>query len=379
MIYPTVRVVFDRKKVASDSVTGLIQVEVSYKRKRKFISTGVKVYATQWGRNGSVINRPDMLVLNRRIGETTASIEKYLLGLAEKETPFSFDALNEWLYRSDERSMTFPEWVENCIDERKDIRPGTKRNHLKIVALLGKMPWIKNFSDLTHTNILRMDAYLHSKGIRQTTIASYHKFMKIYVHRAMACDLLEKDPYLGIKIEIGKSVWGRFLTADEVATIERTEMPTESLGKVKDMFLFQCYTGLAYSDLMRFDFSKAKMGKEYYVLTDDRKKTGEGYAIVLLPKAMEILGRHEMKIPQMSCEQYNMRLKVMADMCGIDKPIASHYGRRTCGMLLLNEGFPIEVVAKVLGHSTIRTTQAAYAKLLDMTVESEYIKRKGCL
>ena len=99
-------------------------------------------------------------------------------------------------------------------------------------------------------------------------------------------------------------------------------MPTESLERVRDMFLFQCYTGLAYSDLMRFDFSKAKRGKEYYVLTNDRKKTGEGFAVVLLPKAMKILKKYKMKIPQLTCEQYNMRLKVMADMCGIDKPIS---------------------------------------------------------
>lgn len=322
MIYPTVRVVFDRKKEASDTKTGLVQLEVAYRRQRKFISTGVRVYASQWGKDGRVKNCHDMLLLNRRIDEAKASIDKYVLNLAEKEIPFSFGSMTEWMDAANARTMTFREWVETTITERQDVKPGTKRNHMKIVALLGKMPWIRTFADVNHSNILRMDNYLHKTGIRQTTISSYHKFMKIYIHRAMAYGLMDKDPYVGMKIELGKGVWGRFLSSDEVAAIEGAEMPTESLERVRDMFLFQCYTGLAYSDLMRFDFSKAKRGKEYYVLTDDRKKTGEGFAVVLLPKAMKILKKYKMKIPQLTCEQYNMRLKVMADMCGIDKPIS---------------------------------------------------------
>lgn len=375
MIYPTTRIVFDRKHVSSNTKEGLVQLEVLYKRTRKYFSTGVKVTKNHWSPSGKVTGCMDMIVMNRRIDEMKRMVDKYIVGLMENEEPFDFDMFKAWMVASDEQGIGFVDWVEKRIAERNDIRKSTKRNHMKLVALLRKIGNIRTFADVTKKNVLKMDTYLHSTGIRQTTIASYHKFMKTYVHDAMSSGLIEKDPYIGVKIDIGKSVWGRFLTVDEVEAIEKAEMPTESLERVKDLFLFQCYTGLAYADLMRFDMSKAVKGEKYYLVTDDRKKTGEGYTVVLMEKAMDILKKYDYKLPKMTCEQYNMRLKIMADASKIDKPIASHFGRRTCGMLLLNYGFPIEIVSKVLGHSNIKTTQQAYAKILDRTVENEFIKK----
>lgn len=375
MNYPTTRIVFDRKHVSSNTKEGLVQLEVLFKGVRRYFSTGVKVTKNRWSRSGKVTGCMDMIVMNRRIDEMKRMVDKYIVGLMENEEPFDFDRFKAWMVASDEQGIGFVDWVEKRISERNDIRKSTKRNHMKLVALLRKIGNIRTFADVTKKNVLKMDTYLHSTGIRQTTIASYHKFMKTYVHDAMSSGLIEKDPYIGVKIDIGKSVWGRFLTVDEVEAIEKSEMPTESLERVKDLFLFQCYTGLAYADLMRFDMSKAVKGEKYYLVTDDRKKTGEGYTVVLMEKAMDILKKYDYKLPKMTCEQYNMRLKIMADACGIEKPIASHFGRRTCGMLLLNYGFPIEIVSKVLGHSNIKTTQQAYAKILDRTVENEFIKK----
>ena len=375
MNYPTTRIVFDRKHVSSNTKEGLVQLEVLFKGVRRYFSTGVKVTKNRWSRSGKVTGCMDMIVMNRRIDEMKRMVDKYIVGLMENEEPFDFDRFKAWMVASDEQGIGFVDWVEKRIAERNDIRKSTKRNHMKLVALLRKVGNIRTFADVTKKNVLKMDTYLHSTGIRQTTIASYHKFMKTYVHDAMSSGLIEKDPYIGVKIDIGKSVWGRFLTVDEVEAIEKTEIPTESLKRVKDLFLFQCYTGLAYADLMRFDMSKAVKGEKYYLVTDDRKKTGEGYTVVLMEKAMDILKKYDYKLPKMTCEQYNMRLKIMADACGIEKPIASHFGRRTCGMLLLNYGFPIEIVSKVLGHSNIKTTQQAYAKILDRTVENEFIKK----
>lgn len=375
MNYPTTRIVFDRKHVSSNTKEGLVQLEVLFKGVRRYFSTGVKVTKNRWSRSGKVTGCMDMIVMNRRIDEMKRMVDKYIVGLMENEEPFDFDRFKAWMVASDEQGIGFVDWVEKRIAERNDIRKSTKRNHMKLVALLRKIGNIRTFADVTKKNVLKMDTYLHSTGIRQTTIASYHKFMKTYVHDAMSSGLIEKDPYIGVKIDIGKSVWGRFLTVDEVEAIEKAEMPTESLERVKDLFLFQCYTGLAYADLMRFDMSKAVKGEKYYLVTDDRKKTGEGYTVVLMEKAMVILKKYDYKLPKMTCEQYNMRLKIMADASKIDKPIASHFGRRTCGMLLLNYGFPIEIVSKVLGHSNIKTTQQAYAKILDRTVENEFIKK----
>lgn len=113
----------------------------------------------------------------------------------------------------------------------------------------------------------------------------------------------------------------------------------------------QCLTGLAYSDIIKLDFEKVELRNGQYVLNDERAKTGVDFTVVLLPEVLDILKRYGYKLPKFSNQQYNMRLKLVADAAGIDKPIASHWGRRTFGMYLLNNGFSMEVVAKVLGTS----------------------------
>ncbi|NPD92332.1 site-specific integrase [Xylanibacter muris] len=155
---------------------------------------------------------------------------------------------------------------------------------------------------------------------------------------------------------------GRFLTEDEIKMIEEATMPTDSINKVRDLFLLQCFTGMAYGDLMDFDFKKVVESKSQYILYGKRRKTGVDFVVVLLPKAMEILKKYDYKLPRITNEQYNMWLKIVADASGVNKPIASHYERRTCGMYLLNHGFPIEVVVKVLRHASMKTTESVYAK-----------------
>ena len=152
------------------------------------------------------------------------------------------------------------------------------------------------------------------------------------------------------------------------------DLPSDTLKRVRDLFVLQCLTGLSYSDLMDFDFSKVNLRRGQHVLSECRNKTGVSYTIVLLPEVMEILERYNNELPKISNQQYNLRLKVVAQATGIEKPIASHWGRRTCGMYLLNKGFTMEVVAKVLGHKSIKTTEAVYAKILDKSVEDAFRK-----
>lgn len=173
-----------------------------------------------------------------------------------------------------------------------------------------------------------------------------------------------------MKFKRGESRSGMYLTADEFKRIREVELPTESLRKVRDMFVVQCLTGLSFSDLMAFDFRKVSKVGGSYIIEDKRLKTGIEYCAVLLPEALEIVRKYGWRMPRFSNQQYNMRLKVIADTAGIDKPVSSHWGRRTCGMLL-NHGVSIETVAKVLGHSSIRTTEVAYAKLLSSSVVKE--------
>lgn len=376
MNYPTTRAVFDRKKMATKEKTGLVQLEILYERKRKFISTGVKVYKDQWTDKCHVVNRPDLMSLNRRIDELKNKVDQYINSLMEQGKVFDFDTFERWMKAEDEKRTSFIDWVEDRIERRADIAESSRKTQRKLVGTLRDFGQIVGFDEVTAANVVKFDEWLHSKGIKQTTVWSYHKALKTYVRQAIRQELLDKDPYANMKVDRGKSEWGRYLTPEEVERIEQAKMPTESISRVRDLFLMQCYTGLAYADLMAADFRHAENIDGVRILRDDRKKTGMTYTTVLTEKATAILERYNYQLPKISNVQYNMRLKIVADACGIPKPIASHYGRRTCGMILLNEGFPIEIVARVLGHANIKTTQEAYARILDKTVAAEFAKRQ---
>ena len=369
--YPLVRVVFDRKKTATKQKAALVQVEVQMNGRKKYMSTGVKVYKDQWSlAHGGVVNSIEAVELNARVAAVKKQVDGYIAERQTKGEVFDFDLFGEWMRRNEgkEKKVSFIDWVEERIETRKDIRETTRKTQRKLVPVLREFGCISGFGDLTRVNIMRFDDFLKSKGNRQTTVYSYHKFLKHYAADAVMLGLARRNPYFGLKLDKGKSEGERFLTDSELRRIEKAVMPTVSIGKVRDLFLMQCYTGLAYSDLMEFDWRRVDEERGRMILRGRRRKTGIEFMVVLTEKALEILERYEYTLPKISNAQYNLRLKVVADAAGIDKPIASHWGRRTCGMYLLNHGVRMEVVSKVLGHSSIRTTEQVYARILPNTV-----------
>ena len=156
--------------------------------------------------------------------------------------------------------------------------------------------------------------------------------------------------------------------------MEKTTMPTKSLSEARDLFLIQVYTGLSYVDLMVYDFEQCRNADDYSVFSGIRSKTGVVFTFVLTPKAKEILKRYNYRLPKLPNQKYNVKLKLVADAAGIDKQISTHDGRRSCGYILLNAGVPIGVVSRILGHSSIRQTEQAYARLLDETIADEIKK-----
>ncbi|MFQ8804091.1 MAG: site-specific integrase [Alistipes indistinctus] len=297
-----------------------------------------------------------------------ADIDNYIVSTIEKGDVFTFDGLDQHIKDADHRMQSFPKFIEERISARSDIRESSKKHQWKIIGSLMEFGRIINFSDLTRSNIIAYDDFLQTKGIRQSTIHSYHKILKTYINEAIRRGIMPSSPYADVKIKRGESECSRWLTEAEFRKIKDMLLPTEALRIVRDMFVVQCLTGLSYADLQKADFSHPQEDNGRYYLTGVRVKTGKVFCTVLLPEVMEILSMYSDKLPKISNHLYNTRLKILAKHAGIDKPIASHWGRRTCGMLLLNRGVSIEIVAKVLGHSSIRITESAYARILNKSV-----------
>lgn len=375
MQQPSLRLVFDRKKTATAKKKALVQIEIVYGRKKKYISTGVYLHKGEWDNVALVIRRFDMDELNERLKTQYKRIYSYINELASKGEEFSFEKVDRFLKRED-TGESFIMYAERRIKERNDIKASTKKNQHKIVTMLERYDKIKYFSDLTSPNIQDFYNYLIGLGLKQQSVYSYIKYLKIYIHDAMAREIIKSDPCAGLKFKKGDSEEGRWITKEEVERLESLDN-LGFLQTTRDLFLLQCYTGLAYSDLMDLKADKIEEQDGLLVLTGKRLKTDVDYVVVVLPKAKDILERYNWNIPKLSNQKYNDRLKLLSEKAEIGKPLASHWGRRTCGMLLLNNGYPIEVVSKVLGHTDIKTTQKAYAKILSKTIVETFKVKEG--
>lgn len=371
MEYPTLRFVFDRKKVATKEKKGLVQIEVCSERKRKWIGTGVKVYADQWDDKRKVSARPDSLDLNMKLDLMMSNILEYVNSLIRRKVPFDFESLDVFLKNSSE-SDSFIDFIVRRTDERKDRAEGTIKHYRTLVKVLEDFGRINYFHDLTRSNITMFDDYLRSKGIKDTTVYGYHKNMKAYINEAIRFGIISENPYVGLKINRGKSDKRKYLTYEEMRRMERCRITDPSVNRVRDLFLFQCYTGLAYSDLYKFDFAiDVERRGNKFIIADRRVKTNEDYFIVLLSPAMEILRKYDFDLPVISNQKYNDYLKVAASFAKIDKNLTTHCARHTFAVFALNNGVPMEVVSKMLGHTNIKTTQI-YAKVLNTEVEKGF-------
>ena len=377
MNYPLTRFVFNRKKTKEENK--LIQVEVLYLKKKKYISTGVKVPIRNWSDKKHIVATQDAPELNRRIDDVKYKIDSYISSLQSKHQEFSWDELSSYVDGQFKFSSDFADWIRKRIDSRGDIRDSTKKTHRKLPVSLREFGKIKTFSDVTKANVRDYYEWMQhrtlscGRRIKQPTVWSYMKFLRTYVREAMARDLISTDPFIGLKVPKGDSESGRWVNEAEVERLEEANL-TGHLSKVRDLFLIQCYTGFAYSDLMDFSIEKLHKDENDEYIVGRRMKTKEEYVVLLLPKAKRILEKYKYKLPIISNQKYNDYLKDLAKKCEIKKPIASHWARRTCGMLMLNHGVRLEVVSRVLGHSSVKTTEACYASILHKTVVAEMKK-----
>lgn len=379
---PTVRVVFDRKHVATQEKRGLVQISITYKRKRRWISADVKLLRNQWD-GGRVVRRADSAELNEWLNGRVAELEKWL----RENGPFSWEKL-EWHLKETGPQDNFIDFVEKTIKERNDIRATTKKTQMKIVRMLDQYGGIRLFTDLTAANIKAFDNWLHGRRLRkiasdgtettapmrQQSIYEYHKLMRTYIHLAISLGKLRDDPYVGLRFQKGESEPNRYLSVAELRRMMDSGMRSGSVARARDLFVFQSYTGLAYADLAAFDFTKVEKGETGYVYSGKRVKTGEPFYFVLLEPALAILRKYNWKLPVVAGQSYNSALKKVAKDAGIDKPLSSHWARRTAGMMLLNAGVRVETVAKILGHSSAKTTEQFYANITKETVEREMRK-----
>jgi site-specific recombinase XerD len=221
------------------------------------------------------------------------------------------------------------------------------------------------------------------KSIRKCDHNSAMKYLSNFrkiVNRCLRNGWLESDPFFGFKMA-KREVERTALTEIELQTITDKIFSVERLAIVRDIFLFSCYSGLAYADVKKLKKSEIIIGQDNAKwLVSKRQKTDISARIPLLPAALTLIERYrnhpqcllqDRVLPVLSNQKMNAYLKEIADVCGISKTLTYHIARHTFATTVtLSNGVPIETVSKMLGHRNLKTTQH-YAKTLDLKVSRD--------
>ena len=240
------------------------------------------------------------------------------------------------------------------------------------------------FSELTPNTIRQFEIYFKTeRNCSHNTTVKYLKNFKKIVLIAKENGWVFRDPFAGIKFKL-TPVDTIYLSSQELDAIKYKKLPIKRLETVRDIFLFCCYTGLAFTDV--------KTLKREHLSTDNdgitwihklRKKTKQMSTIFLIDGAMSLIKKYEFHpevqtsdkvLPVPSNQKMNAYLKELADICGINKPISTHSARHTFATTVaLENDISLEVVSKVLGHSNTKMTQR-YARTTENLIKKNMIK-----
>jgi len=223
----------------------------------------------------------------------------------------------------------------------------------------------------------------YDRPIARNTVNKHHSRFRTVLIKALNEDIIPKNPYARFKLKDTKTRRD-YLTTEEIELLKKHKLNNnQSLSKVRDIFLFSCYTGLRFTDAINLRMDDIIIGEDgVRFISLKMRKTKDFIQIPLIEDALEIIKRYNdhpdrevlgYVLPRISNQKINTYLKELANLVGIRKTITHHVGRHTFATQALNRGIPVEVVQKLMGHTDIQTTQI-YAKLLTSTIVKEMQK-----
>lgn len=378
----TIKLVYDRKKKANRTMPGTIEVRVTVDRMVSHYSTGIRVLPSEW-RNDMIQNRPDSMELNERLRIILRRVQAFLNDVVDNHTVFDSKALRNEIWPTvshQDTSTDMLDWLTKQVDALT-LAEGTKKHYRTLIMRLNEYGRLSSWRDLTAENIYDLDSWLHkliaqdgSGPISDAAVYNYHKCLKALLNRALAVGKIQANPYDRLKGQFrrGEKENIEYLTEAEMQRLQDLTLPADSLlDKARDLFVFQMYTGLAFSDTMAFDISRYRQEGDKWIATGERIKTGSPYVSQLLPPAVEVLQKYDYHLPQLDNADYNRALKLIGEAAGITTRIHTHLARHTFATYMLRNGAKMENVGKMLGHKSIVQTQR-YAKVMAQSVHEDF-------
>ena len=425
----TLTIIHDRKrKAVGTNKEAVLEVRVTRHRRSIHVSTGIKVRHSEWVA-GRVVGRLDAQVLNDQLAIIYNKVGSAVNDAIRTGQPIDADVIKHKVWQVAEERTDKDTLIEWCAAQIPvlNISEGAKKHYRALINRLDEYRKLRRFADCTPEAICQFDAWLHSlrrpstkaaqsaksarylspgimspgitdklpgtcpladcpladvpvtfsrlgDGLSDAGVYNYHKCLKALLRRARLFNKIETNPYDLLRGEFkrGDCENIEFLTWDEMQRIIHLNLPDGSkLQRSRDLFVFQMFTGLAYSDAMAFDFSQYRWNGSAWVYRGRRVKTGVPFVSQLLPPVVDVLERYGGQPPRMDNADYNHELKTIGMLAQSSFPLHSHLARHTFATWMLANGVKVENLRRMLGHKNIAQTMR-YAKVLDQSVIDEY-------
>lgn len=364
-----------------------IKCRITFLKSRKEFSTGIFINPDYWdsGKQKALPQNKENIILNNKLSLIHQQIDKAFLMLQILPNEFDVDDIyrkykgedskeeitilgaydlhnnkTEKLIGIDFNKLSWSRYVESRRKVALFITKFYKRKDVKLNDL--DLKFIQDLEYFFKTDL----------KLKQATVYRSIQRVKKIIQFAISENYLKKDPFHLYKNKKYKTVI-IYLTDVELKKLEKHNFSQVRLQQVKDMFIFCCYTGLAYTEMSTLSTKNIEIGfdgKEWIQMI--RKKTNRKISIPILPKAREILDKYDDKLPTLSNQKFNSYLKEISELVGINKKLTHHTARKTFATtVLLFNNVPMEIVSELLGHSNMNVTQSHYGKIVQKKVSDE--------
>ncbi|MGO1669591.1 MAG: site-specific integrase [Sphingobacterium sp.] len=393
----TFGVIFYLRKYKMDaSGKAPIYARITVNGKRRDVSVKRSIDPGNWnaGKGMAKGSRQEVAKLNNYLEQYRAGIvESYQQQLLQKK-PLTADLIKSKFVGEEQSQLTLCKLIEyHNREQESKLAHGTMKNYYTTQSYLKR--FLKEryrctdtaLSELNYAFISDFENYLrnykpkdHHNPLNNNGIMKHIERLRKIVNMAVTMDWLPKDPFAKFKKHFDK-VERESLTKEELDRLENKQFKIERLQQVLDMFLFSCYTGLAYIDLSELAPGNIVTGIDGKLwISTSRAKTETRVRVPILPKAKELMEKYAddpravangTVFPVVTNQRMNGYLKEIAELCGINKDLTFHIARHTFATTVtLSNGVPIESVSKMLGHTSIRTTQI-YAKVVESKLSED--------
>lgn len=371
--------------------TSAIIVRVSIDGERQDWSTKLACEPERWdGKAGKATGRSSKsFEINNRLQDIQTILTNHFYDIQRRHGFVNAEMVRNAYMGITQREESLLKLYEQHLEDTKKLIGLSKANptyqkyermYRRVVEFMKKKYNITDIPlrEIKYQFIVDLEFFLRTEyGYSQNTTYKCMKFFKQVINKAIRAGLITVDPFNGYKISVQRVDRG-FLSEDDLKKMMEKEFASKRLEQVRDIFVFACFSGLAYIDLanLRVDNIQKMFDGRLWIVTH-RQKTNTKVTVPLLPPAIKILKKYEGKyldgqlLPIITNQKLNCYLKEIADICGIEKNLTFHLARHTFATTMtLGKGVPIESVSKILGHTNIQTTQI-YARITNEKISHD--------